>query len=61
MVPVPPNGGGSAARSMLQGAKCLSATNCVAVGQLVLGDDEQYQYGFSGFWSGKSWKPCAIA
>jgi hypothetical protein len=55
-VPVPPKGGGSTATSMLQGARCLSATDCVAVGQLILGDDEQYQYGFSGFWNGKTWK-----
>jgi hypothetical protein len=55
-VPVPPKGGGSTATSMLQGARCLSATDCVAVGQLILGSDEQYQYGFSAFWNGKTWK-----
>ena len=60
-VPVPPKGGGSTARSMLQGARCLSPTDCVAVGQLDLGSSEQYQYGFSGFWNGKSWKPAATA
>jgi hypothetical protein len=60
-VPVPPKGGGSTATSMLQGDRCLSATDCVAVGQLDLGNDEQYQYGFSGFWNGKSWKPAATA
>jgi hypothetical protein len=60
-VPVPPKGGVSTATSMLQGAKCLSATECVAVGQLDLGNDEQYQYGFSGFWNGKTWKPAVTA
>jgi hypothetical protein len=59
-VPVPPKGGG-AATSILQGAKCLSASDCAAVGQLDLGNDEQYQYGFSGFWNGKTWKPTATA
>jgi hypothetical protein len=60
-VPVPPTGGGSTATSMLQGAQCLSATDCVAVGQLDLGSDEQNQYGFSGFWNGRTWKPTATA
>jgi hypothetical protein len=60
-VPVPPKGSGSTATSMLQGAKCLSATDCVAVGQLDLGNSEQYQYGFSGFWNGETWKPTATA
>ena len=61
-VPVPSAGGGSGtATSMLQGAQCLSATDCVAVGQLDLGSAEQYQYGFSGFWNGKTWKPTATA
>jgi hypothetical protein len=59
-VPVPPKGGGTAT-SVLQGARCLTATDCVAVGQLDLGSSEQYQYGFSGFWNGKSWKPAATA
>ena len=60
-VPVPPMGGGSSATSMLLGTQCLSATYCVAVGQLDLGSSEQYQYGFSGFWNGKTWKLVAIA
>jgi hypothetical protein len=60
-VPVPPKGGGSAANSSLQGAACLSATNCVAVGELDLGNGEQYQYGFSGFWNGKTWHLTATA
>jgi hypothetical protein len=60
-VPVPLQGGGSTATSILQGAGCLSATDCVAVGQLDLGNDEQNQYGFSGLWNGKSWKPAATA
>jgi hypothetical protein len=58
-VPVPPKGGGSTAASILDGAQCLSATDCVAVGQLDLGPSEQFQYGFSGFWNGKAWKPTA--
>jgi hypothetical protein len=58
-VPVPPKGG--TGTSMLEGAKCLTATDCVAVGQLDLGSAEQLQYGFSGFWNGKSWKPAATA
>jgi hypothetical protein len=60
-VPVPPKGGGSTASSSLDGAACLSATNCVAVGALDLGSGEQYQYGFSGFWNGKTWKLAATA
>jgi hypothetical protein len=62
-VPAPPTGGTGTGTgmSMLQGAQCLSATDCVAVGQLDLGSDEQYQYGFSGFWNGKAWKPTATA
>lgn len=60
-VPVPPQGGGSTATSMLQGTRCLSATDCVAVGQLDLGNALQYQYGFSGFWTGKTWKLAATA
>jgi hypothetical protein len=59
--PAPPKGGGTPASSMLQGAGCLSATDCAAVGQLLLGSDEQFQYGFSGFWNGKAWKPTATA
>ena len=59
--PVPPKGGVSGATSMLQGVSCLSATDCVAVGQLDLGNAEQYQYGFSGFWNGKTWKLGATA
>jgi hypothetical protein len=51
-VPVPPNGGGSTANSTLQGTSCLSATDCVAVGELDLGNGEQQQDGFSGFWNG---------
>jgi hypothetical protein len=60
-VPVPPKGGGSTANSMLQGVWCLSAMDCVTVGQLDLGNDEQSQYGFSGFWNGKAWKLAATA
>jgi hypothetical protein len=60
-VPVPLKGGGSTATSILQGSGCLSATDCVAVGQLDLGSAEQYQYGFSRFWNGKAWKPTATA
>jgi hypothetical protein len=60
-VPVPPKGGGSTATSMMEGAHCLSATYCVAVGQLDLGASEQNQYGFSGFWNGKAWKPTPTA
>lgn len=60
-VPVPPKGGGSTATSMLQGAQCLSVTDCVAVGQLELGNDEQDQYGFWGFWTGKTWQLAAAA
>jgi hypothetical protein len=60
-VPVPPKGSGSTATSTLEGAHCLSATYCVAVGQLDLGASEQFQYGFSGFWNGKTWKPTPTA
>jgi hypothetical protein len=60
-VPVPAKGGGSTAASTLQGASCLSATDCVAVGELDLGNGEQQQYGFSGFWNGKSWRLAATA
>ena len=60
-VPVPPTGGGDTANSMLQGDQCLSPTYCAAVGQLDLGSDEQFQYGFSGFWNGKTWKPTPTA
>jgi hypothetical protein len=60
-VPVPPKGGGNTATSMLQGAQCLSTTDCVAVGELDLGNGEQNQYGFSGFWNGKTWKLTATA
>jgi hypothetical protein len=60
-VPVPPKGGGSTANSSLDGAACLSVANCVAVGELDLGNGEQYQYGFSGFWNGKTWKLAATA
>ena len=56
LVPVPPKGGGSTALSQLQGASCVSATDCVAVGELVLGNAEQSQYGFSGLWNGKGWR-----
>jgi len=55
-VPVPPRGGGSSASSTLQGVKCLSTTDCVAVGELTLGNNEQNQYGFSGLWNGRTWK-----
>jgi hypothetical protein len=59
-VPVPPNGG-STANSALQGTSCLSATDCVAVGELDLGNGEQQQYGFSGFWNGNGWRLAATA
>jgi hypothetical protein len=60
-VPVPPKGGGTTATSSLQGAACPSVTDCVAVGELDLGNGEQYQYGFSGLWNGKTWKLAATA
>jgi hypothetical protein len=60
-VPVPPKGGGSTATSQLGGVQCLSATDCVAVGQLDLGSEEQFQYGFAGFWNGKAWRLAATA
>jgi hypothetical protein len=60
-VPVPATGGGSTAYSTLQGASCVSATDCVAVGELDLGSGEQFQYGFSGLWSGKAWRLVATA
>ena len=58
---MPPTGGGSTAYSTLQGASCVSATDCVAVGELDLGNGEQSQYGFSGFWNGKAWRLAATA
>ena len=61
LVPVPPKGGGSAALSALQGVSCVSATDCVAVGELDLGNGEQRQYGFSGLWNGKGWRLAATA
>jgi hypothetical protein len=60
LVPVPPAGGGSTAYSTLQGTSCVSATDCVAVGELDLGNGEQ-QYGFSGLWNGKAWRLAATA
>jgi hypothetical protein len=61
LVPVPPTGGGSTALSSLQGVSCRSSTDCVAVGELDLGNGEQNQYGFSGFWNGKGWRLAATA
>jgi hypothetical protein len=60
-VPVPPKGNTKSALSMLQGVKCLSPTNCVAVGELDLGNGEQYQYGFSTFWNGATWRTTPTA
>jgi hypothetical protein len=39
----------------------VSATECAAVGELDLGNGEQYQYGFSGLWNGKAWRLAATA
>jgi hypothetical protein len=61
LVPVPPAGGGSTAYSTLQGTSCVSATDCVAVGELDLGNGEQQQHGFSGLWNGKAWRLAATS
>jgi hypothetical protein len=61
LVPVPPGGRVSSANSTLQGASCLSATDCVAVGELDLGNGEQQQYGFSGLWNGTGWRLAGTA
>jgi len=61
LVPVPPSGGGSSAISALQGVSCPSATDCVAVGELDLGNGEPQQYGFSGIWNGKAWRLAGTA
>jgi hypothetical protein len=50
---VPPPGKGKA--SSFQGMTCLSAANCIVVGQLGPSSSTSGT-GLSGFWNGKNWR-----
>lgn len=52
-LPTPP-GGGSGKGSQLTSVKCVSATNCVAVG--MAGPEGSIATSYSAFWSGRGWK-----
>jgi hypothetical protein len=52
-LPVPP-GGGSGKGSSLTGVKCVSATDCVAVGSAGAAGSTATSY--SAFWNGRGWK-----
>ena len=52
-LPTPP-GGGSGSGSSLTGVKCMSATDCVAVGSA--GPAGSTATSYSAFWNGRGWK-----
>ncbi len=57
-VPTPPGGGGNGSGSVLLNVDCLTATDCVALGEA--GTAGVPGHGFSALWNGHGWRFIAI-